>query len=190
MPKNDTTDPLNPRVLTARRLRRLGEEASGLRDKALRMVFREKGGRGADYYLVNPSDDPDGRGLPVNSEKDPPNTIKVVQGMKKVDLEYGNHVERNAEELYDALFWSDAAIEKFLIDYYLPILEPLDWLALYLRVTGIIREGKPIYGIGHTYPTVFKLLNDDPVDFLTEDGPVKGQAFLEESVGFFRKRFL
>jgi len=188
-----TNDQENGRfpALTPMRLRRLAEEASGLRHRPLRLVFLDKDVSEADYYLVA-ADDPRGRdGLPVNANETVDETPDAIEGFESVKLKYGKVSNLEVATTYDALFWSDAAIEKFLLDYYLPLKPPEEWLKLYLRVMGRLpNDDRTVYGIGHTYPSVDEEITDDRVHFLTDAGPVPEAQYLREAEQLYEAYFL
>lgn len=102
------------RSLTASDLRRLAEAADGIRDQPAYVVW---GARGAEVKTTLGKDDE----LIVECEtrSDVPSRPKfksITVDPPFVDRE-GKPIA-NIEEKYDAMFWSEAAVEKFVIPYY------------------------------------------------------------------------
>ena len=178
--------PADPRILDARKLRQLAEKASGLRYKDLVLVFREADGDApAGWDLVDPAvaatlPEPKIR---VNGKSQAP-TAAGWGTMKKVHVEYGT-IKNDLEEDCDAVFWSQPAMEKFVLGYYLPLLETKAWRALHARVLGELPNAPTLYGIAHTYPSIERELADGVSTFLTKEGPLSESAFIAESLDFF-----
>lgn len=99
-------------------------------------------------------------------------------------MEYGPEDSRTTVQLvdrYDAVFWSEAAFEKFVLGYYLRLKEPKDWWALYLLYLSDHPSLPKIYGIAHEYPSVdFRIGEKDPISFITSNGVVNVSDFLAE----------
>lgn len=110
------------RSLTASELRRLAEAADGIRDQTAYVVWGTNGPEvktrleKGDELIVECETSSEVKARPVfkSIALDPP----------IVDSE-GNPVT-HVEAKYDAMFWSEAAVEKFVIPYYARFMTPDD----------------------------------------------------------------
>lgn len=179
------------RVLTPRRLRQLAEKASGLRDQELMLVYVDDN---TGWDLIPKADAAKKPQPKVRVNEKPIDPLASRAGTPawgKVDdvvLKIKGKKNRSmVAEGCDALFWSPAAIEKFVLSYYLPILEYKDWLPLYSRLNGQLpNDTTTVYAIAHTYPSRdFQITDDTNTTFLTSDGPIAGAKFLEDSTNLF-----
>jgi hypothetical protein len=133
--------PLPP--ISAGRLRELAEAADGMRGVPLKLAFVD-----GDYRIVDATvQTADDRTLPVNtpSTKDPASAkiddIVITPAPRIAPDANGN---TRVSQVFDALFWSESAVEKFLIPYYARIKDTrfLDQLRRDFR-------DKSVYMIGH-----------------------------------------
>jgi hypothetical protein len=133
--------PLPP--LSATRLRELAEAADGLRGVPLKLAFVD-----GDYRIVDANArTADDRTIPVAtaSTKDPDSVkvedIAITPAPKIAPDASGN---TKVSQVFDALFWSESAVEKFLIPYYARLKDTrfLDQLRRDFR-------DKSVYMIGH-----------------------------------------
>lgn len=133
-------------------LRRLAEKADGLRDQDLVLVQRADGTldvvpadqAGADLVLHRlrtssryPADQRPQFGLILTPP--PPGT------------------PFDARSRYDALFWSESAVEKFVLPYYHRVRTPEE----VLQLARAFRDDPNVYAIGHIPPTQYDLLTTD-----------------------------
>lgn len=187
--KGREAESLDPRRLTALRLRQLAETASGWRHRELKLVFLEQGKDvpSPGYYLLDSKDPRGGKGILVNEPVGPTGQVAgpFPGKMKYVKVAYGKKKRDLVADGCDALFWSRPAMEKFVLDYYMPLKTPEEFLALYARVMGLTTN-EVLYGIAHTYPSIDTELTDDTVQFHTERGPVSGSEYLRESVALYQ----
>jgi hypothetical protein len=185
---------MTQKTLTPREMRRIAEHALGM-DEEMSLCHFEEGehptGK-AGWRLLKTSDAHVKPGSlviapepTVQTEPRPwkkPKSVTIVYGSKNETLDLV------AKEC-DAVFWSRSAMEKFVLDYYLPLKPPLEFLALYSRVMGLTNDGTTLYAITHTYPSIETLLTEDTV-FLTEKGPVTEERFIGEAMRLFSEQFL
>lgn len=133
-------------------LRRLAEKADGLRDQDLALVQRADGqldvvpaDQAGDaqvlYRLRTPSRYP--------AEQRPPFQLVLTPPPPGEPFD--------ARARYDALFWSESAVEKFLLPYYQRVLTPEQLLEL----ARAFRDNPNVYAIGHVAPTIYELLSTD-----------------------------
>lgn len=165
-------------TLDAVALRRLAEAADGMRGENLTLVWRpvQGGGEGGAYALVKDADRTPGDEILVDVK-----TTKLrghlgqpgSQGdMDSVKVSYGTKVDQELVGKYDAVFWSEAAVCKFVLEYYLPLSTKEEWddfYALYMLQV----EGSPhtVYGVAHEYPSMRAPLQDKSrVHVVLEDG--------------------
>jgi len=110
------------RPLTANELRKLAEAADGIRDKTAYVVWS-----GDEPQVKTKLDE--GDELIVECETR--NSASGRSAFKSITLDPplidadGNVIE-NIVDKYDAMFWSESAIEKFVIPYYAHVRSPRD----------------------------------------------------------------
>jgi hypothetical protein len=99
--------------ITAYRLRELAEEADGLRGQPLELVFEKD-----DLVLKAPSGTIVSGAIPVQTPKQKdPYSVKL----RAVNLDPAPKLrpgDENLAESFDAFFWSESAVDKFLVPYY------------------------------------------------------------------------
>jgi len=133
-----------PPTLSASYLRRLAEHADGLRGKGPHRV-----GRKSDNDLPEIGNFTEEKTLfevytKLYGEHDmtPPSSVEVS----------GKPVfppnQTNNQPAVDSLFWTQSAVFKFLIPYYVPFLDPA-----HLEELKGFSANKDILAIGHRYPT-------------------------------------
>lgn len=110
------------RPLTANELRKLAEAADGIRDKTAYVVWS-----GDEPQVKTKLDDGDELIVECKTRND----TKARAAFKSIMLDpplidaNGKPIEHIADK-YDAMFWSEAAVEKFVIPYYARFKSPQD----------------------------------------------------------------
>lgn len=151
MTPDDPTPPPEP-PSHALMLRRLAEKADGLRDQDLALVQRadgtldvvpvdEVGTQPVLYQLRTPSQHP--------ADQRPKFELVLTPPPPGVPFD--------ARARYDALFWTESAVEKFLLPYYQRVLTPEELLEL----ARAFRDNPNVYAVGHWPPTRYELLSTD-----------------------------
>jgi hypothetical protein len=110
------------RPLTANELRKLAEAADGIRDKTAYVVWS-----GDEPQVKTKLDDGDELIVECetrNDAKKRASFTSIVLDPPLIDAD-GNAI-KNIADKYDAMFWSEAAVEKFAIPYYARFTSPQD----------------------------------------------------------------
>jgi hypothetical protein len=149
----------------ASELRRVAEAADGLRDRELALVIRTQPGEGSPRLELIPVSEVDRGDLqvcPVRTQsvmRDRPAPFRVTLQLREHDRPLELQLE------YDALFWSEAAVEKFFFPYYRRVLRR----DMFRRLESAFYEGdehgRRIVAFGHLVPTIW-------VPFVGEDALV------------------
>lgn len=188
-----TEDAADLPPLSVLRLRRLAEKASGLRGHPLVMARSTAGGGQWDLMAPEVAEKSPPPYIPIEAQQQTSAGADQWGTMDSVIVTFGkdrHKQQRNlVDEKCDAAFWSPAAIEKFVLGYYLPLLEPTPWLALYLRIKGMT-SGPKIYGVIHTYPSVEGLLTDERTLFAVDDDLQTESVFFAETLSLFERSSL
>lgn len=183
---NDTAPDKKPPALTALQLRRIAEKASGLRKNQLILAYGTGGTLSQPVWdLIDPKNSSKYKEpmIDVNPPRDPskPSTGANWGTIDSVTVVYGPDHRSITLSGYDAYFWSQAAVEKFVLGYYLPLLEPIDWTSLYMRVMSWSTT-EPLYGIAHTYPSIPEVLGTNGMTgFLTKDGMIPEDQYIKDA---------
>lgn len=144
-------------------LRRLAEKADGLRDQDLALVQRADGqldvipidlvGEGQVLYRLR---------TPSRYPADQRPQFELVLTPPPPGAPF------DARARYDALFWSESAVEKFLLPYYHRVRTPEQVLEL----ARAFRDNPNVYAVGHVPPTEYDLLSTDgQVQLLATEAP-------------------
>jgi hypothetical protein len=149
----------------ASELRRVAEAADGMRDQELTLVIR--GGSSVDlpHLEVVPTRHvlaDDVRICSVGTRsvmQDRPKPFRVVLQVRETDQPLELQME------YDALFWSEAAVEKFFFPYYRRVLRREAFQRLEADFYYGDENGRKIIAFGHLHPTIW-------VPFVGEDALV------------------
>lgn len=161
------------RALTSRELRKIAEAADGQRDEVLNIVQMTTSGvdTGQDtpngentkYRVAKVSDGPiTDDPLPVWKkvfETNTPTKLRVRMGVRInptkiiVPTTPAKEIDLPCEK-YDAIFWSEASIEKFFFPYYVRHLEPEDFIDL-MKAYYHPQANETIYAFVHYPPTDF-----------------------------------
>jgi hypothetical protein len=163
-----------PPQIEARNLRALGEFADGYRDKDFSLVEMKDG----SFRL---------RDAAAGPQAEETRVVATVRTSSKVPNRERPEVELKTTKMtkamgkdYDALFWTESSIEKFLIPYYchMRTLTETDMAA----IAEICRNPK-LVAIGHVPPSEPEILTD-PADwihlFLADSAnPMSLRAFLQ-----------
>lgn len=110
------------RPLTANELRKLAEAADGIRDKTAYVVWS-----GDEPQVKTKLDDGDELIVECETRNDAKGRAafkSIVLDPPLIDAD-GNAI-KNIADKYDAMFWSEAAVEKFVIPYYARFKSPQD----------------------------------------------------------------
>jgi hypothetical protein len=158
-----------------------------MRDEQLSLVWRPVGGTAGEsgrYELLRPASmqSTDVKVMDVYTPR-----IRPPRGVGRGDLR-SVHILRGTadapklEELvdrYDAVFWSESSVEKFVLGYYLPLKSRRDWEILYQLYMRDDLPAPIIYGIAHEYPSVIQPLKDtDSAHVILEDRVMSVSAYL------------
>lgn len=128
------------RTLSANELRRLAEAVDGMRDQPAYIVWGANGpevktgiGRGDDVMAECETS---------NVVRERPRFTSITVAPPVVD-DSGTPVTDIASR-YDAMFWTEAAVEKFVLPYYLRFLTPAD-----VDVIRVLFNRPLVYAIAH-----------------------------------------
>jgi len=167
--------------ITALRLRQLAEEAYGRENEegyVLTYVPAAKARHPEDRWrfakLQTTSTEPQ---LPIAFPQRPKDPRQPAWGkVDEVLLTYGTKNNVKPPDGSDALFWTPAAVEKFVLGYYLRLEDPDLWLQLYELVVNNKYVGTTVYAIAHTYPSIDEYVTDG-TQFLIDEGWVSETMF-------------
>jgi hypothetical protein len=138
----------------ASELRRVAEAADGMRDQELTLVIRGGATAGPRLEVVPTTNvlTDDVRVCNVNTPsvmRDRPKPFRVVLQLSENEQPIELQVE------YDALFWSEPAVEKFFFPYYRRVLRREVFQRLESDFYQGDEHGRKIVAFGHFYPTVW-----------------------------------
>jgi len=153
---------MEPIEVTAHQLRVLAEQLDGTRGVTLCVVPGEDGNL---QCAENTQENRNRAILMVNT----PNVATRTTPIQRIDITpppSGDMASKLATE-FDALFWSQSAVEKFLVPYYARIL-PLDEV----KRLSVTFEQPDVYAIAHYPRTVSLALR--PMVLHPEQDPAKG----------------
>lgn len=154
--------PNEPWTTNATNLRQAAEHADGYREQTLYLFYREQRLDPIQY----PDDDRVGVVVHVNPADaqavgDHPLHVNVFTGYtngstmgmpEKVEVHYKDFAPTDLIPCeFDSLFWTQSAVEKFLIPYYASI-----YSAEELDVLRQLSQDPSVLAIGHRYPTIYE----------------------------------
>ena len=161
------------RYTTANDLRKAAEYADGHRNEEIFLVYRPARIPGDDREGVIAVRKPHGNDKVYCSLKTPfkaPGSKMSLTPMNYIEARSGFLVWKNLADRprtpddepkwnFDSLFWSEAAIEKFLVPYYASFFSEEEMRWLYRAYTD-----KDVYALGHRVPTVYGPLKSEDDD--------------------------
>ncbi len=165
-------------VVSPRELRIAAEHADGLRDRKLRLAYREWAStRHQDarrgIVILEHAAEPGDIELGIDVGVDPDGIPDRMTKPKQVSITYERGPD-DLTDLFDALFWSAAAIEKFLLPYYVRLLTPKEFDVLRNSVSD-----STVRAIGHFKPTVYTTNpKHSGTSGLVSTGPLTGDGLL------------
>lgn len=140
--------------VTAHELRAAAEHADGLRGQpGLKLAYRHKP-RGLEdrrrgVIVVDELQDND-VDLQVDAET-PYNHGASMTPPHRVTVQYEQEsMPQNVQKSLDALFWSQSAVEKFLLPYYVRVLPEHEF-----NILRRAMEDPRVHAIGHRPPTIY-----------------------------------
>jgi hypothetical protein len=146
----------------AAELRRVAEAADGLRDQELTLVIRRTSPTATPRLEIVPSSARSADDVVVcpvethNVMRERPRPFRVLLQVTERDRPLEIQVA------YDALFWSEPAIEKFFFPYYRRVLRREVFRQLESEFYDGDESGRKIVAFGHLLPTIW-------VPFVGED---------------------
>ena len=147
-------------VLNANTLRKLAESADGQRDEDLAIFWDTTNG----VYRVAKRDSNIG---PKIADV---RTAMLQPGRQMIpDMVQVKHLDGTLHALqpiYDAIFWSESSIEKFLIPYYTRLLSQSELAALWRA-----HESRDVYAILHMEPSIYEQYTGTDTLHLLVRGP-------------------
>ena len=152
---------VGPPVVNARLLRGIAEAAAGFRGKRAFLVERDDG----TLAVV----EPDGIGnakvlLECSTPLDVVNRPNLVKMCVQVRRGTGTPVAREIDAKYDALFWTESSVEKFLLGYYSRLVPPQEIIEF---LNSFNKED--VFAVAHLPKSVAETLPIPDNVFATED---------------------
>jgi hypothetical protein len=144
---------MTPPTISAAKLRKLAEAADGQRDQDMVLVLREDEYELVKAEEVRPPDRTNLSGLTVRTRTGRPAGSPTLSQVTIMGEDVDG--ERNVHADLDALFWSESAIEKFVVPYYSRLLDPTD-----LKDLWDAHLRREVYGIGHCCYSIYTPLTD------------------------------
>jgi hypothetical protein len=138
------------RPLTANELRRLAESADGMRGKKLKLTNDRPGGHLTEVpanYVVVPED--------VIVETQFRNAARKIPTLVEVTKPTSGTKHELKTDYFDSVFWGEAAMEKFLVPYYVRFCEDAEMSTLRASIAS-----GDIIALAHIYPTYYTTLED------------------------------
>jgi hypothetical protein len=141
-------------AINANFLRKLAEHADGLRAERLRVVLSNEKKKSSRKPIIGPIDAAEYlfemRTPHANNKKmGRPASVKIGYGVGKKPLAIFPGSEK--KPYFDSLFWTQSAIEKFVVPYYARIFTPTEMAKLRKAYTN-----ENVVAIGHRYPTIYE----------------------------------
>lgn len=140
--------------VTAHELRAAAEHADGLRGQpGLRLAYRDKP-RGLDDRRrgVIVVEELEGNDIDLQVDAETPyNHGATMTPPHRVTVQYEQtSAAQNVQTSLDALFWSQSAVEKFLLPYYVRVLPEHEF-----NILRRAMEDPRVHALGHRPPTVY-----------------------------------
>jgi hypothetical protein len=180
-------DTAGPRILTYQELRRAAEAAASFRNQEVYLVVDDQGWS----IREERPDDPEGKAvIPIRSPgKEPaaPPPVQVAQigvDRTKPPADLLNLKDPQGKPLgpADAVFWTSAAVEKFLVPYYASVYgdQSPKKLTDLINILGTVRDPSPgpnagdAFAVAHMPKSEYVQIADTGVAVLVHrpDGPV------------------
>lgn len=139
------------RTITANQLRRLAEWADGVRGETLQLIVDEEGARVEKVTDIDAV--PPGAILLSTVDRNPLRKVPKYVDVIKPSTGVAHRLDTS---VYDAVCWSEAALEKFMLPYYVRFYSRKDFDTL----RNAFCQGAVI-AVAHIYPTFWEDLPDD-----------------------------